>query len=1135
MPERMRRVPAPVLALALALAPGSTWALGLGGIRSDSALNEPFLGRIELNGIAPEELDAVQVTLASEAEFTKIGSPRPHFLSRLTFTPEVSPEGRLQIRVTSPEPIREPYLDFLVEVTWTQGRLVKGYTVLLDPPTTLNRPPPTVKTAQVTAPEVQASRPSEAPLRPGAGAPPSRLSGAAAPPVASTGPILAEAGRPAAGAGPNSAPPPPTFGPPPPGYPLRYGPVPSGAALSTLARRMAPPDASREQTALAIFRANPHAFSGGDINRLKAGVRLEIPYPELIFAHDAKTARKLYLAAQKGQPLPPLPVPAPGAPGVVPISESDRLEIATRHPAAEVGKGSLPVAATPSPSTTMATALPSTATSEGPLGLDLALVEREILLVREMAETGRQETTELRGRIDRLEAHLGDIKRLLELSNAQLAELQRLGGEGVRALTAPAVVAEPGPLEARVPENGETTPSEPVASEPGPQVTRVSEAGETAAPAPVLATGQGVQESPPAPTRPAESPAPPAATESPLPPAPAEPPALPVAAESVTPPVDQPAQRAKEPAKPAPPPPPPPPEPSLFEDLSGWPLAVGGPLLVLLLGLLILVRRQNQVKPIPELAPKSPQALAPAFGEGQPTSPSIAPTTVPLAATDSAELSGKLGGLKHQFSRWRTRNAEWLAGSGKLKQRFSLRRTSSAESPAKVGWLKRQLSRDRTTSTELPAKAGWLHQQLVMWRPRKAEPSPTAGWREQLSQLGIRFRKVPQSVSSPVEAPFPVAQPAPVAPVPQQTPAALVGLVGPRPLQPVPAQGAESAQVEEQPLVIPVAVEASHLEPEKEAQEALSLPPTPGPSAVGGRPSESPVNPAEPLPLDLEIASEEAVLAALDQTLREPEPTPPASPLLQPPLGELDLGNVLELSLPASTSAGSGLPPQPSTEVPELDLSDLEGLDLGDALGLTPTPPSSAAAAVTAPSGESGADLGLELDLSDILDLDLDLSVLSAPETSPTESAASAFTADIAPAASPGGAEDRGSLGLSAGPESAAQRGAALEAGSHPLRSPLELAGEAGTDSHPPEPIAETLQSCSLPTEETSAADRTGSTMDFDLETEPWDEVGIKLDLARAYLQMDDPEAARAILVEILSEGTEEQIAQTKALLARLD
>jgi pilus assembly protein FimV len=148
MPRRLNGISA----LALALLPALAGALGLGGIRGDSALNEPFLARIELNGVAPEELDGVKVILASEAEFTKAGSPRSDFLTGLIFVPEVSPEGKVQVRVTSTKPIREPYLDFLVEVTWPKGRLVKGYTVLLDPPTTLHRPPPKVTPPKALAP-----------------------------------------------------------------------------------------------------------------------------------------------------------------------------------------------------------------------------------------------------------------------------------------------------------------------------------------------------------------------------------------------------------------------------------------------------------------------------------------------------------------------------------------------------------------------------------------------------------------------------------------------------------------------------------------------------------------------------------------------------------------------------------------------------------------------------------------------------------------------------------------------------------------------------------------------------------------------------------------------------------------------
>jgi len=129
-------------ALSLALLPNVSDALGLGGIRAQSALNEPFAAQIDLLDVPADELDTVKVSLASDAEFSKVGAERPYFLTNLEFRPQVSSKGRAVIRVTSSEPIKEPFLDFLVQVDWPKGRLIKEYTVLLDPPVTVNRPPP---------------------------------------------------------------------------------------------------------------------------------------------------------------------------------------------------------------------------------------------------------------------------------------------------------------------------------------------------------------------------------------------------------------------------------------------------------------------------------------------------------------------------------------------------------------------------------------------------------------------------------------------------------------------------------------------------------------------------------------------------------------------------------------------------------------------------------------------------------------------------------------------------------------------------------------------------------------------------------------------------------------------------------
>src|SRR5690606_11761018 len=127
------------------------WALGLGDIRLSSALNEPLRAEIQLLSATPEELSNLKVALAPAATFERYGIDRPFYLTRLQFrVQEAGPNGAT-VRVTSSEPLTEPFVTFLVEATWSSGRLLREYTVLLDPPTFA--PPPTSQATQsVTAP-----------------------------------------------------------------------------------------------------------------------------------------------------------------------------------------------------------------------------------------------------------------------------------------------------------------------------------------------------------------------------------------------------------------------------------------------------------------------------------------------------------------------------------------------------------------------------------------------------------------------------------------------------------------------------------------------------------------------------------------------------------------------------------------------------------------------------------------------------------------------------------------------------------------------------------------------------------------------------------------------------------------------
>ncbi len=348
-------------AMALALAGGDVLALELGGMRTLSALNQPFVGEIDLLDVKPDELDAVKAGIASQEAFSEAGLERYQYLTKLQFSPQISTQGHTVIRVTSREPIREPYIDFLVEVAWPNGQLVKEYTVLLDPPATTGRATPRI----------------DAPVA-------SSLSASAS---GEPAPASAESRGPAPAAGYAGS------------FPMQFGPVRSGTGLWRIATSRTPPGATPAQTAMALFRNNQDAFIRGDINRLIANKRLVIPTAGELFALAPDAAKQEYQAALRGGEVrrsPITDVPPAGTGG----GEAESL---------------LRIAGT-APGTRAPAEPASTGESRD--------MEQELLLVREASESTRRETAELRDRIRELEAQLADIQTLLRLRNAELARLQ---------------------------------------------------------------------------------------------------------------------------------------------------------------------------------------------------------------------------------------------------------------------------------------------------------------------------------------------------------------------------------------------------------------------------------------------------------------------------------------------------------------------------------------------------------------------------------------------------------------------------------------------------------------------------------------------------------------------------------------
>src|SRR6478609_8058202 len=139
-----------LLALLLVL-PGISHALGLGDVHLNSPLNAPLDAEIELVNATPEDLATLDAKLASKDTFARYGLDWPPFMGSITVTRDRSANGSQVLRVKSTDTVTEPFLTLLIEASWARGRLVREYTVLLDPPVFA---PNAVAQAPVPAPAV---------------------------------------------------------------------------------------------------------------------------------------------------------------------------------------------------------------------------------------------------------------------------------------------------------------------------------------------------------------------------------------------------------------------------------------------------------------------------------------------------------------------------------------------------------------------------------------------------------------------------------------------------------------------------------------------------------------------------------------------------------------------------------------------------------------------------------------------------------------------------------------------------------------------------------------------------------------------------------------------------------------------
>ena len=234
-----------LVASALAL-PAPAYSLALGKLTVNSALGEPLSAQIELAAVTREELESLTAKVADATLYRQNNLGYQSVLARARIAVERTPDGRAMLKVTSPTPVNEPYLDLLVEVNWATGRVVRDYTFLLDPPGTA---------VQVAVEPATPSRQA---------------------------PVTTAAARPA----PTARPAPAT--PPTDGHVVRRGDT-----LSKIASARKPADVSLEQMLVALFNANTGAFDGNNMNRLRTGAIVTVPSAEAAAATPPSEAAKV--------------------------------------------------------------------------------------------------------------------------------------------------------------------------------------------------------------------------------------------------------------------------------------------------------------------------------------------------------------------------------------------------------------------------------------------------------------------------------------------------------------------------------------------------------------------------------------------------------------------------------------------------------------------------------------------------------------------------------------------------------------------------------------------------------------------------------------------------------------------------
>ncbi len=398
------------------LAPVSGHSLGIGDIRVRSALNQNLSAEIAIVAARGENPSNIKVSLAPPEKFDEAGVPWSYFLSKIKFQPIVKPNGSMVIKVTSREALKEPYLNFLLEVSWPKGNLYREFTVLVDPPAEYQAPTyqepvyqepayPLTSNYENTQPRQEEYTPRQRPVR--RSARPRRSSAGA-----HGGQVVTR----------------------------------RNDTLWNVAERTRGSGVSVEQMMMALYEKNPNAFYQQNVNALSAGKRLTVPEKSVVQQNSRQQALAEFGRHNDAWNNNRSGVPA----GETQVAKEDEVESQLKLEAPAETTVAADESVSPSSeesSGTKKTAPSQTTTDKGTA-----------------KETTAPVDDALQGKIAALEKQMATMQELIALKDKQLADLQNPG-----QATAP-VTAPPAPVMPPAPVLDQTKPEQVVPVTPEPPV-----------------------------------------------------------------------------------------------------------------------------------------------------------------------------------------------------------------------------------------------------------------------------------------------------------------------------------------------------------------------------------------------------------------------------------------------------------------------------------------------------------------------------------------------------------------------------------------------------------------------------------------------------------------------------------------